>query len=352
MKINEEIQSRRKQLGLTQEQVAKVLGVSAVAVHKWEKAETYPDITLLPPLARLLKTDLNTLLCFQEELTSQEVGSFLEEVRAKIEEDGYETGFSMLEEKINEYSSCDSLLISGAMLLEGAMMMYPMAVKEEEREEYRRRIEKLYERASQSEDIEIRNTANMMLFNRYLERKEYEAAEKVLDTYPKNMVERQQLQARLFIEQGKKREAQVLLERQVMGEITAINSKLIRLMELAEEEGEKKRADFLAELSKNTAKLYGLAEASVYLACYELAVSRKDKEACKENLKGMLAGMKKPWNFHDFELYHHISVKEGASMEMNSLLPGMLEELKRDKALDFLREDEEFIAILDDFSKI
>ena len=157
MKINEEIQSRRKQLGLTQEQVAKVLGVSAVAVHKWEKAETYPDITLLPPLARLLKTDLNTLLCFREELTSQEVARFLEEVRAKIEEDGYETGFSMLEEKINEYSSCDSLLISGAMLLEGAIMMYPMAGKEEEREEYRRRIEKLYERASQSEDQLFQN---------------------------------------------------------------------------------------------------------------------------------------------------------------------------------------------------
>lgn len=54
MKINETIRSRRKQLGLTQEQVASRLGVTATAVYKWEVGSCYPDITLLPALARLL----------------------------------------------------------------------------------------------------------------------------------------------------------------------------------------------------------------------------------------------------------------------------------------------------------
>ena len=36
MKIKESIRSRRKQLGLTQEQVASRLGVTATAVYKWE----------------------------------------------------------------------------------------------------------------------------------------------------------------------------------------------------------------------------------------------------------------------------------------------------------------------------
>ena len=69
MKINEIIRQRRKALGLTQEQIAQRLGVSAPAVNKWESGVSYPDITLLPPLARLLKIDLNTLLSFKEELT-------------------------------------------------------------------------------------------------------------------------------------------------------------------------------------------------------------------------------------------------------------------------------------------
>lgn len=67
MKMNEVIRRRRKELGLTQDRVAELLGVSAPAVNKWENGNSYPDITLLPPLARLLKTDLNTLLSFQDE---------------------------------------------------------------------------------------------------------------------------------------------------------------------------------------------------------------------------------------------------------------------------------------------
>ena len=61
MKINDIIKKKRITLGMTQEQVADYLGVSTPAVNKWEKGGYYPDITLLPALARLLKVDLNRL---------------------------------------------------------------------------------------------------------------------------------------------------------------------------------------------------------------------------------------------------------------------------------------------------
>ena len=69
MAISKVIQERRKALGLTQEQVAEYLGVTTPAVNKWEKGSTCPDIGLLAPLARLLKTDLNTLFGFYEDIT-------------------------------------------------------------------------------------------------------------------------------------------------------------------------------------------------------------------------------------------------------------------------------------------
>ncbi len=37
MKLGETIRTRRKELNLTQEQMADQLGVTAPAVHKWEK---------------------------------------------------------------------------------------------------------------------------------------------------------------------------------------------------------------------------------------------------------------------------------------------------------------------------
>ena len=81
MRIGEQIKNYRKTEGLTQEQVANYLGVSTPAVNKWEKGNTYPDISLLPALARLLKIDMNELFSFREELTEKEIGQFVNELR-------------------------------------------------------------------------------------------------------------------------------------------------------------------------------------------------------------------------------------------------------------------------------
>ena len=66
MQMKDIIRSKRKECGYTQEQVAAYLEVSTPAVNKWENGTTFPDVALLSPLARLLKTDVNTLLCFKE----------------------------------------------------------------------------------------------------------------------------------------------------------------------------------------------------------------------------------------------------------------------------------------------
>ena len=78
MNINEIICARRTALGMTQEQVADCLGVCASAVDEWEAASSYPDITLLPALARLLHTDVNTLLGFEETLSGGESAQMAE----------------------------------------------------------------------------------------------------------------------------------------------------------------------------------------------------------------------------------------------------------------------------------
>ena len=93
MKINAIIREKRKALSLTQEQIAEHLGVSTPAVNKWEKGSTYPDITLLPALARLLKTDLNTLMSFQDDLSDVEIVDFVNELDQAVREKGYDTAF-------------------------------------------------------------------------------------------------------------------------------------------------------------------------------------------------------------------------------------------------------------------
>lgn len=52
----------RKQLGLTQDQLAEKLGVTAQAVSKWENDQSCPDINMLPKLAELFGTTTDALL--------------------------------------------------------------------------------------------------------------------------------------------------------------------------------------------------------------------------------------------------------------------------------------------------
>ena len=82
MKINEIIKEKRLALGYTQEQLAKFLNLTTPAVNKWERGISYPDITILPALARILKTDLNTLLSFKDDLSDYEVVLFLNDLAA------------------------------------------------------------------------------------------------------------------------------------------------------------------------------------------------------------------------------------------------------------------------------
>ncbi|MBQ8914780.1 MAG: helix-turn-helix transcriptional regulator, partial [Clostridia bacterium] len=44
---------------ITQEMMAKRLGVSPQAISKWEREECYPDITFLPTLAAVLSCTVN-----------------------------------------------------------------------------------------------------------------------------------------------------------------------------------------------------------------------------------------------------------------------------------------------------
>ena len=62
MHLPANIKKYRIQKELTQEDVAEYLGITAQSVSKWERGESYPDITLLPALANIFETSVDLLL--------------------------------------------------------------------------------------------------------------------------------------------------------------------------------------------------------------------------------------------------------------------------------------------------
>lgn len=60
--IAENLKSLRKKKNWTQEEMAEAVGVTPQSVSKWERGDTYPDITLLPALANLYKVSVDYII--------------------------------------------------------------------------------------------------------------------------------------------------------------------------------------------------------------------------------------------------------------------------------------------------
>ncbi len=63
------IKSYRRSQKLTQADFGKLIGISPQAVSKWETMMGYPDISMLPVVARLLGITIDELLTQQKEFS-------------------------------------------------------------------------------------------------------------------------------------------------------------------------------------------------------------------------------------------------------------------------------------------
>ena len=65
--MGEIIYKYRTEKKLTQKQLAEMIGVTNKAVSKWERGEGFPDVTLLPTLAKALDISIDALFNVSQE---------------------------------------------------------------------------------------------------------------------------------------------------------------------------------------------------------------------------------------------------------------------------------------------
>lgn len=312
MQIHETIKLRRKELDLTQEQLANYLGVTPPAVHKWEKGTSYPDVTLLPALARILEKEFPT------------DGSFLYEA---------------------------------AVFLDGTLIFYAR----EEMEEYGPKIENLYERAVEYGDDKIKNSANGMLIIKYLKRKEFEKADKLWETLPENEVDKNSLKATICMNRGDNKEAVRILEKKLLKSVNEVNNTLCTLMLCFQELGQDSQAEFCAEKIKSLANEFGMWDYVKFCADYQMGIYREDREQTLSSLKKMLEATKVPYDISKFPLYTEIFAEVEQKQEQDNFnlmkhMAGILaESLKKEAGVDgkgFLYGDAQLEELLNTFLEI
>lgn len=79
MNIGLNIRNLRKHADLSQEMLADRLGVTFQAVSRWERNESYPDITLLPAIANFFGVTVDFLLGTEREREEEEVRAIVEQ---------------------------------------------------------------------------------------------------------------------------------------------------------------------------------------------------------------------------------------------------------------------------------
>ena len=252
MKLGEKIRFYRKQQGLTQEQVAEKLGVSTPAVNKWENDNSYPDITMLSPLARLLNTDVNTLLSFRENLTMHEIEKIVESIADIFRREGFESGFENGETHLKEYPNDSQLALHMGELYARHLKMAPT----DSRVQYEKRILRLMEQAGESEEQKTAEAALSWQMHYYAGQGEFEKAEEVLSQVPDAGVDKVELQISLERKKGDYKTAKLYCRDLLNQKSTAILNILGEYETILKETGEDKEAANIAEIGSAAAVLF------------------------------------------------------------------------------------------------
>jgi putative transcriptional regulator len=333
MKINEVIRKYRKDENLTQEQLANYLGVSAPAVNKWENGISYPDITLLAPLARILKIDVDTLLSFNEELSDAESKQLVKELSDNITNNGFMKGFERGEALIKEHPNCDILRLYTADILRLHLTIKGI----ENSELYENKIISWYEVVLSSKDEKIANMSKSSLTSFYMNKGEYQKAQQYLDELKPFGFDKQITQAILYEKQSQNEEAYELYENMLFEEAHQITSVLQMICHLLCTEKKFVEAEKYANLSRDIAKLLDLGDYTAYTSNFLLAVEKREKVYVMEMLEHMINGIDTYIDYMNSDLYSHKKFCKRANFDSAKTI--LRNALKNNAELDFVKNE-------------
>ena len=339
------IQQQRKALGLTQEQVARCLNVSTAAVSKWENGLTSPDVGLLPPLARLLKVDMNALFEFHETLSRQEIGLFCNQLAGKEVEEA----FALAQDKLREFPRDEALRLNVALLLDGLLVQAPT-----DHPELEAQVSTWYAQLGQSEDETIRASANSMQVNRYIRQNRLDEAQEVLDTIPDKgaqwaaLPDKLMLQVSIDLKRGQPEAAALALEQTLFQAGTRTQLLLSRLVDAELACGDAHAARWVAEASQALAQALELWPYNQHTALWQVAVHNRDAQEALTRLEQLLAALEQPWQLGDTVLYRRMA-PQAKPFQPGELRALLLQQLEQDPDLTWLRELPQTQALLQRF---
>ena len=114
--IGKTIINKRKEKGITQDDLANFIGVSKASVSKWETGQSYPDITFLPQLASYFDISLDELMGYEPQMTNEDINKLYKKLCTEFATRPFEEVKSDCYEIMKKYFSCFPLLFQIGVL--------------------------------------------------------------------------------------------------------------------------------------------------------------------------------------------------------------------------------------------
>ena len=256
--IGKVIYKLRKEKGITQENLANAVGVSVAAVSKWESKNSYPDITILPSIARFFNTSIDNLLNYEIEISNEEVMKINLECARLFETDSVENAMKTCEEYIRQYPNNLFLKFRIGSLY---MMSLASASSEEEAQMIlNKAIELLEQNQMNSKEQEIMETSKYTLSSLYTMNEEYDKAEEILLSLPKVTADRDDMLVGLYINQGKYNEAKKILRNLTYKRISNIKMSLDSYISLFMKENNISNAKEILNIQGELLRIFNLED--------------------------------------------------------------------------------------------
>lgn len=275
LNISEVIIAKRKEKSWTQEQLANSVGVSTPAVSKWETGTTYPDITLLSPIARALNITVDELLSYQNELSSEEVSELVKKASYTYESEGFDAGWTFCQKLMQEYPNSIQLKFHLGNLFQSFMLL-KSDINKEEIQFYYQQAADIYEEVLDSRDPKYTFHATIILVGCYAMLKELDRAEELLNGLPKIDVAPNLLYPSIYFLQGEHDKAMKLTQENIKRYVSIISQSLGILCSDAREQGNITKAYTLAKINFEMTKLFEVGEEIAYSDMIKVLTSQGD----------------------------------------------------------------------------
>lgn len=353
--IGKKIYAMRTAKGLTQEELAQLCCVSGAAVSKWEHDLSYPDIATLPILARIFHITIDELLNFEQDLLAEDVDRLISDIGNLFQQESFEEAMRFCKTLVYTYPNSEllKLKIAGS-ILQMAMLFYGQEHGEQHLEIFKKFAQEQCMLVAESKDLTMKQAACIMMSTYYME-DEPKKALKLLQSIPRlsNTIS---IESSLYMQMEDYDKAQELLQKQLYADSSQAIQLLYSLINIALHKQEEETARKLLSLLEQLDDALSLSSSFVHQCVYFYA-KLKDREQTLRLLKqyleqitdskSMLSSIQTtlqntPW-------FSMIKLKDNQVSEQ-LIKENCLQLLTTSADFDFLRNDEEFKALIQTYT--